>query len=460
MRGAVYAKDPRADAQSFFCVKVGVCAAGACELRAMRKSWTFVLIAWCAGAAQAAPVSGLAELIVLTAHRGEAREDREIARWQERAGTTDATAETFERLGWAFVAKARRTLDAGFYKLAEKTTEAMDARFGSTPEARLLRGHVLHNVHRFREAEAVARELVQARGAAADLGLLSDALMEQGKLAEAVPVLQRMVDLKPGAEAFGRIAHMRWLKGDLNGAIGAMEQAMQAANPRDPEAQAWTFVRLSGYYLQAGRTTAAVTAAEAATKVVIDYAPAVLARGRGLVALGREDEALVELRRAAELNPLPEYQWWLADTLRAGGRGEEAGKIEAALKARGESGDPRTLALYLATRDEGGATALRLAQAELAERADGFTHDAVAWALAAGGDFVAADVAMRAALAAGTQDARLFFHAGEIALGRGEPGVAQEYFARARPFAATLTPGERARLASRMTGGADRARAD
>jgi DNA-binding NtrC family response regulator len=77
------------------------------------------------------------------------------------------------------VAKARRAQDAGFYKLAEKTSDAADARFGATPGSRLLRGHVLHNLHRFREAEAVARGLVAERGFAVDLSLLSDALVEQ-----------------------------------------------------------------------------------------------------------------------------------------------------------------------------------------------------------------------------------------------------------------------------------------
>jgi tetratricopeptide (TPR) repeat protein len=426
----------------------------------MRKSWTLVLIALGGVIAQAAPAGELAELIVLTAQGGDTREDREIARWQQSAGARDAKADAFERLGWAFVAKARRTLDAGFYKLAEKTADAMDARFGVTPEARLLRGHVYHNVHRFREAEAVARGLVEERGVATDLGLLSDALMEQGKLAEAVPVLQRMVNLKPGAESLGRIAHVRWLKGDLNGAIAAMEQAWHAANRLDAETQAWTQVRLSGFYLQAGRSSAALAASDAAANLVGDYAPALLARGRALIALGRGDEAAVVLGRAAALNPLPEYQWWLADTLRAGGRDDEAVKIEAALTLRGESGDPRTLALFLATRGGDVATALRLAQAELAVRADGFTQDAVAWALAASGDFAAADTAMRAALAEGTRDARLYFHAGEISLGRGASRVAHEYFAQAWAYAATLTPGERARLKGRMEGGAARAKAD
>lgn len=410
--------------------------------------------------APAAPAGELAELIVLTAQGGNEREDRAIARWQQSAGAKDAKAEAFERLGWAFVAKARRTLDAGFYKLAEKTADAMDARFGVTPEARLLRGHVLHNVHRFREAEAVARGLVEERGAAADLGLLSDVLMEQGNLAEAVPVLQQMVNLKPGSSAFGRIAHVRWLRGDLGGAIAAMEQAMQAAPAHDAETRAWTQVRLAGYYLQAGRTTTALAAADAAENLVGDYAPALLARGRALVALGRVDEAAVVLRRAVALNPLPEYQWWLADTLRAGGCNDEAVKIEAELTLHGESGDPRTLALFLATRGGDVVTALRLARAELGERSDGFTHDAVAWALAASGDFVAAEVAMRAALAEGTQDARLYFHAGEIAVGRGEREAAQTYFAQAWPSAASLTPGEQSRLKRRLEGGAHRAKAE
>lgn len=426
----------------------------------MRKSWTLVLIAFGGVVAQAAPMEGLAELIVLTAQVGDEREDREIARWQQSAGAKDAKADSFERLGWAFVAKARRTLDAGFYKLAEKTADAMDARFGVTLEARLLRGHVLHNVHRFREAEAVARELVAARGAASDLGLLSDALMEQGKLAEAVPILQRMVNLKPGAEAFGRIAHLRWLKGDLNGAIAAMEQAKQAAPAHDAETRAWTHVRLAAYYLQAGRTTESLAAADAAANMMGDYPPALLARGRALVALGHAAEAIGYLRRAVALNPLPEYQWWLADTLRVGGRHDEAAKIETELAVHGETGDQRTFALFLATRGEHVATALRLARAELAERADGFTHDAVAWALAANGEFAAADTAMRAALAEGTQDARLFFHAGEIAIGRGANDAAQAHFALAWRYAGSLTPGERARLASRIDSGAVGARTE
>jgi len=392
--------------------------------------------------------AGFEREIILAPQAGAEREDVEIRRCQERVGAAGAKPEAFERLGWAFVAKARRTLDAGYYKLAEKTADAMDAQFGASAESRALRGGVLHNLHRFRETEALARQLVAERGAPEDFGLLSDALMEQGQLGEAVEVLQRMVNLKPGAAAYSRIAHVRWLKGDLHGAIAAMEMAARASRPEDGEPYAWMLARLSGFYLQAGEAMRALQLAEAAARRVAAFPPALLARGRALLALNETAAAIGALQRAAELNPLPEYQWWLADALRAAHRSDEAATVEAGLVARGEVSDPRTFALFLATRGRDSATAVRLAREELANRADVFTHDALAWALAANGELAAADGQMRAALAERTQDARLFFHAGVIARMRGARPEAEHFFAEATALAATLTPSERARLAA------------
>jgi hypothetical protein len=98
-----------------------------------------------------------------------------------------------------------------------------------------------------------------------------------------------------------------------------------------------------------------------------------------------------------------------------------------------------------------------LARAEVRERGDVFSHDALAWALAADGDLEGAAKHMRAALAEGTIDARLFLHAGEIALARGEPEAAQTHFAQARAGANTLTPSERTLLARRIPPGGSNA---
>ena len=55
---------------------------------------------------------------------------------------------------------------------------------------------------------------------------------------------------------FGTLAEKTAKAMDQHGAIAGMAQAMQAANPRDPGEQAWSFVRLLGDYLPAGRAPA------------------------------------------------------------------------------------------------------------------------------------------------------------------------------------------------------------
>ncbi len=82
----------------------------------------------------------------------------------------------------------------------------------------------------------------------------------------------------------------------------------------------------------------------------------------------------------------------------------------------GAMNDPRTLSLYLATRGQQVQKALKLAEDEMNTRADVFTMDTLAWALHANGRLAEAREYSKKALGEGTQDARLFYHAGCIAL--------------------------------------------
>lgn len=404
----------------------------------------FVLLLLClAGGIRARAATSFDREMVLTPPEGAAPEDVAIRRWQARVAAPDATASAIEQLGWAYVAKARRTLDPGFFKLAEKCADVMDAS-GVTPESRLLRGHVQHNLHQFAAAEGTAAALVEERGLPVDFALWSDALVEQGKIAAAIPVLQRLVDLKPGVEAFSRIGHVRWLKGDLAGAIAALDLAWNASAEAEPETQAWLLVRLSVLQLQRGDLALARRLAERASERLTDFPPALLARGRVLLAQGERAAAIEVLRRAEELSPLPEYQWWLSEALAAGDPAAAAA-VQKRLLARGAENDPRTLAIFLASEGRDGALALRLARAELAHRADAFTYDALAWAEFAAGDVKAAADAMKQALAEGCTDARLQWHAGEIARATGAPDW-QRHFELAHAGRWTLTPSERARL--------------
>ena len=170
--------------------------------------------------------------LVLMPQTGESRTDKEISQLQQRIREGRNVELWLDRLGWAFVAKARESFDPGFYKLAEQCARCIEKRNPQSQEAMLLRAHVLQNLHRFKESETLARRLVQQRGLSFDYGLLGDALMEQGKLSDAVEAYQRMMNLKPDLRAYARAAHMRWLKGDLEGAIEAMQLAVSAASPQ------------------------------------------------------------------------------------------------------------------------------------------------------------------------------------------------------------------------------------
>jgi tetratricopeptide (TPR) repeat protein len=404
-----------------------------------------------AGISSATPALDACAAALAPGLEGDER-DRSIARLQRQVLDVLRSREALERLGYAYVARARVSNDPGDYKLAEKTAECLETRSPGDNGALLLKGHVLHQLHRFAEAEGIAKTLVARRTYVLDYGLLGDAVMEQGRLDEAAVAYQKMLDLKPFYQSYTRAAHVRWLKGDLVGAIEAMRLAIGAASPRDPESSAWAWTRLGVFELQAGRLDAALNDIDSALRYQPAYAAALLTRGRTLLAMKRVGEAVAVLREAARENPLPEYQWTLADALRLTRRDAEAAAVEAELVARGGATDPRTLSLYLSTRRTHVDRAIALADEELRNRADIFTLDARAWALAADGRAGEAVPLIARAVAEGTEDARLFLHAGAIYAASGRPREARRWLARAEHLKATLLPSESAELAKQLAG--------
>ena len=381
--------------------------------------------------------------LVLAPHSGDGRTDRQIIQLQQKLPGARQPVPMLEQLGWLFVAKARESFDPGFYKLAEACAASIEAREPDANEALLLRGHVLQNLHRFKEAEPLARKLVARRGAPFDFGLLGDVLMEQGRLAEAVDAYQKMVDLKPGPQAYARIAHLRWLKGDLEGAVELMREAAASVSGVEAEASAWMLTKLAAYEWQQGATNAARRSAMKGLDLQKDFPPTLLLLGKMDLAQGRTSEAVERLQLATRANPLPEYQWALSEALRAGGQVEAATIVERDLMKHGAAEDPRTFSLYLATRRLEASRAVELAEQELLMRADVHTHDARSWALAAAGRIEEARRASQLALAEGTADPRLLLHAGCIAEQCGEAAEARQHLEKAAAAQQVLLPGER-----------------
>lgn len=380
--------------------------------------------------------------LVLKSVEGGSRLVPAITKLQAEVQARPDDVKAMEQLAQLFIAQARLTSDETLYVRSELCGQLLEAQNPNNPTALLLRGHSLLAMHQFHDAEEIAGRLLKIRQDMQDYALLGDALMEQGQLEAALPMYQAMIDAKPCMPSYSRIAHIRWLKGDVVGAIEMEEQAIACASYRDPEALAWVTARLAFYQWQNDDLELAMQTATRATQIVPDYPHALLVIGRVLLAQGKAVEAVAHLKKAAATLPLPEVQWALADALHLAGQDDEAAIVLASLKQQGAKADPRSFALHLATRGIELDQALDLAKAEVMTRRDVFSWDALAWAQHASGASEAALISTRRALAEGTRDARLFLHAGIIAKAAGEPSLAAEQLGKAQQMRRQLLPSE------------------
>jgi tetratricopeptide (TPR) repeat protein len=416
------------------------------------------------GFASAAPeaTSGSLALVLASDGASNAGEplDARIAAEQNDLRANDATPHGLEKLGWSFVEKARVSQDHGYYLLATHAARAMREANADTSAADLLEGHALHSLHRFDEAERLARRLVEQRGAPLDFALLGDTLLDRGRLDEAARAYQKMMRRRPDSRAYSRVAEVRLLTGDLDGALEAIRVASRAVSPRDREAFAWIWSRLATLELQRGNTREALRASEVATAAAPGLAVAELARGRVLLATGDAAGAAAPLERAIATNPLPDTMRALADAYAATGREPDAARIVAELEAGGPSVDPRGYSLWLAETGRDGARALWLAGAELDRRRDVYTYDALAMASAAAGKHEDASRYLHEALAAGTEDPRLWYHAGVVAAAGGRHAEARDWLAKAQAADQVLLPSLRRDLAARLQSATEAAAKD
>ena len=325
-------------------------------------------------------------------------------------------------LGRAWVQRAREASDPGYYVNADACANELLARAPENRAARNLRGLVLLDRHDFAAAKALAEELV-ARDPRDPMawGTLSDAELELGDFEAAVRATDRMLEQKPGLPAYSRAAHLRFLRGDLDGAIATIRLAIDAGfDPNDPEPLAWTLVQAAELFWHSGDYAGAEAGFAQALEVVHGYPPALVGRGR--VALARRDTARAAqfFSQALEKSPLPETARLLSGALAEAG--DARGSRNALERAEREAlrSDPRALSLLYSNQGKNLARALELAQAERRVRGDIYTEDALAWAYYKNGAVELARRTSDRAVRLGTPDARLAFHRAAILIASGE----------------------------------------
>ncbi len=357
----------------------------------------------------------------LTPVAGDTEADRMIRELQELARRNPTRARPWLRLAQTFVRKARESSDPMFYQLADDAVGRALRLDPNDLAALQVRGLVFMQDHRFADARSLAqRALARDANQAIFHGLLGDAEMEVGHYAEAEAAYQRMIDLRPNLASYSRGSWMRWLMGDVDGAVDLARRAVEAGSPRVPEELAWTIVQLGHLELARGRLAEAKASYESALRAFANYPPALDGRGRVKHLEGDLAGAVADLTAAADGATTTEHLVHLGEAQEAAGHAADAAATFARAERAGRRSDPRTLAVYYADRDREHEAAVTLARAELARRPDDvYSLDALAWALCRAGQLPEAAQLVDRARRMGTREARFAYHAGVIALGLG-----------------------------------------
>ena len=388
--------------------------------------------------------------------------EKEVSEAQRLLASSETEADGLEQLGWAFIDKARHGNQASCHARALACAEALESRH---PERRLdsllIRGHVLHQQHKFEGAHTIATELTLKRGNSFDHALLGDVLLDLGKVDRASDAYQKMLDLRPGLSSYLRAAEMRWITGDVQGAVDAGLLALKAGTMRQPAPLAWAYSRLSYFLWAQGRQTESEAAADRALGILPEYVPAVVAKGRALLSSGDAAGAIEVLKNSLMSDQEPLTLWLAWECYKELGDDSRVQELQKTIMTRGIQVDPRTVSLYLSTISRNSGVALQLAESELAKREDILTQDALAFALLRKSNDLEASApaeaatllsrarsAMDASLVHGTKDARLWLHAGLVYQATGDTHTAREFLDRAKDCQHMLYPSERRLLAN------------
>ncbi len=376
-----------------------------------------------------APSADRARFLALLEPKGTSKVDQRLRELQGRVQRAPKKVEAWVELGQEWVRKARDEGTPVHYLSSDACAE-MALRLSPGDRLALdLRGLALLNDHRFEEARRLAQTVLEKEPEDSRAwGNLSDALLELGRYDEAARAAQRMIDLKPNLPSYSRVAYLLWMRGDLPGAKESARLAMDAGrDQRDPEPLAWVTVQAALIFWHQGDQEGAEAGFDRALSTRPGFAPALVGKARVSLARGQPATAVPLLEQAFAQSPLAETAGLLADARRLAGDPSGAAAAERELFRHGRGGDGRTLSLYLSTHDRDADEALALAEAETRIRDDVYSEDAFAWALYRKGRLREARAASERALALGTPDARLVYHAGAIRPAAGEraAGLAQ-----------------------------------
>jgi tetratricopeptide (TPR) repeat protein len=360
----------------------------------------------------------------------------------------------YDRLGVAYIQKARETGDVTYYNLAATALEKSLALESKAPEAAPPAKHlatVYYAEHRFAEALALAQKALALNPRdMTPYALIGDAHCEMGDYHQAWADYAHLVysgDPQSSAKLAlsgtqyldqSRESVKSLLTGDTKAAVEHMQAAVKISSESGmaTESIAWSQFSLGEAYLQLGDLSSAKAAYNDALRTYPNYHRALAGLAKVSSAEGHLPEAIKLYKQAIGVIPLPAYIAALGDVYTKAGNSVEAKKnydlVEyiARLNAFNQTVYNRELAMFYADHDIHLPQALALARKEFEVRHDIYTWDALAWTLYKNAQPQEAASAITEALHLDTRDALLLFHAGMIYDRLSEKEKAQDYLRR------------------------------
>jgi len=347
-----------------------------------------------------------------------------------------------------YLQRVRETGDLTYLNLASRASRAslstIPAEKNSAGLAAL--AQVEFTSHEFAASRDHARRLAELEpDKSYPQQILGDALLELGEYDAAKGAYWQMERLA-GARGLTavateqRLSRLAVLHGDSPAALRHMQKAtaLALAMPNPPrETAAWCRWQLGELAFSTGDYVAAEQHDRDALTTFPDYYRALASLGRIRAARGDVSGGIEQYERAIQLLPDPSFVAALGDLYELSERHAEAraqyALVEGIARLSEASGNlyNRQQALFHADHDMKPNEAYVDAVKEYAVRKDIYGADAVAWTALKAGKLPEAEATMKEALRLGTQDAKLFYHAGMIARALGDASPARNFLQRA-----------------------------
>ena len=217
-------------------------------------------------------------------------------------------------LAQLFIKEARVTGEHGHYypgSLKMLNSILKDQKIDKDLQFRALmtKAGVELSLHEFDQALATGKTALSMNNKNAQIyGVLVDANVELGNYKDAIAYADKMVSIKPDLKSYARVAYLREIHGDVEGAISALKLSVQAAYPGTEEA-AWASQTLGDLLFQHERIQEAESTYNYILQTRKDYPFAVAALGD--IYLEKNDLVKAEAKYKEAMGIIPEVGYYV-----------------------------------------------------------------------------------------------------------------------------------------------------